>query len=234
MILEIESIHTFYGMSQILFGVSLQVNEGEAVCLLGRNGVGKTTTLRSIMGLTPPKNGNIRLRGEDITGKYPFAIAWRGIGYVPEDRRIFSDLTVMENLIVAKKKSTSSLEDWTVERIFQLFPILKNLVKRKGGYLSGGEQQMLAIGRTLMGNPDILLLDEPSEGLSPLVVKDLGIQIKRLKAQKLTLLLSEQNMKFAMGLCDRVYILEKGRIKFDGAMEILETNEQIRKEYLGV
>lgn len=234
MILEVEGIHTYYGMSQILFGVSLEVDEGEVVCLLGRNGVGKTTTLRSIMGLTPPREGKIKLKGEDITGEHPFTIARRGVGFVPEDRRIFPDLTVRENLEVAKKKTTSSMEKWEVEGVFELFPVLRGLVSRKGGFLSGGEQQMLTIARTLIGNPEILLLDEPSEGLSPLVVNDLGKQIEQLRAEKMTILLSEQNTKFAMRLSDRVYILEKGRIKYEGNTKDLEQNEEIRKEYLGV
>lgn len=234
MILEVQDIHTYYGMSRILFGVSLEVGEGEVVCLLGRNGVGKTTTLRSIMGLTPPSEGRIKLKGEDITGEHPFYIAKLGVGYVPEDRKIFPDLTVKENLEVAKKKGVSSGGEWTADRVFELFPLLKSLMNRKGGYLSGGEQQMLTIARTLMGNPDILLLDEPSEGLSPLVISDLGRQIEQLKTEKMTILLSEQNTKFSMKLSDRIYILEKGRIRFMGSTEELERNEQIRQEYLGV
>jgi len=210
MILEVEGIDTYYGISQILFDVSIKVDEGEVVCLLGRNGVGKTTTMRSIIGLTPPKKGRIMLRGDDITGEQPFVVAKRGVGFVPEDRRVFPDLTVWENLQVARKKGVSSTREWTVEKILELFPLLKKLVTRKGGYLSGGEQQMLTIARALMGNPDILLLDEPSEGLSPLIVSELCSQLERLKSEKMTILLSEQNTKFAMKLCDRVYVLEKG------------------------
>ncbi len=234
MILEVEGIDTYYGISQILFDVSMKVDEGEVVCLLGRNGVGKTTTMRSIIGLTPPKKGRITLRGDDITGEQPFAVAQRGVGYVPEDRRIFPDLTVWENLQVAQKKGVSSTQEWTVEKTLELFPLLRKLVTRKGGYLSGGEQQMLTIARALMGNPDILLLDEPSEGLSPLIVSELGRQLELLKSEKMTILLSEQNTKFAMKLSDRVYVLEKGRVKFDGPIKEFEQNDQIRKEYLGV
>src|ERR671924_2069363 len=174
MILEVQDIYTSYGLSQILFGVSLAINEGECVALLGRNGVGKTTTLRSIMGLTPPRQGMVRYKGQNITGKPAYRVAKLGIGFVPEDRRIFPDLTVQETLDVARKPPAASHATvWTVERVYDLFPVLAKLSDRKGGYLSGGEQQMLTIGRTLMGNPDLLLLDEPSEGLAPLVIRDL-------------------------------------------------------------
>ncbi len=235
MILEVKDIYTSYGLSQILFGVSLQVNEGECVCLLGRNGVGKTTTLRSIMGLTPPRQGTVAYKGQDITGKPAFRIAKMGIGFVPEDRRIFPDLTVRENLEVARKPPASPhATEWTVERVYEIFPVLANLDNRKGGHLSGGEQQMLTVGRTLMGNPDLILLDEPSEGLAPLVVRDLGIQIQGLKDEGITILLCEQNAKFATALSDRAYVLEKGHVRFAGTIQELQENEEVRRQYLAL
>jgi len=193
MILEVNNIYTAYGLSQILFGVSLKVQEEEVISLLGRNGVGKTTTLRSIMGLTPPNSGSIRWRGEEIAGRPTHQISRLGIGFVPEDRRIFSDLTVWENLDVAIRPSGKKENVWTLDRVFDLFPALKPIQSRKGGYLSGGEQQMLTIARTLMSNPDLLLLDEPSEGLAPLVVHQLGEQIAKLRQEGMTILLCEQN-----------------------------------------
>jgi branched-chain amino acid transport system ATP-binding protein len=235
MILDVKDVYTSYGLSQILFGVSLQVHEGECVCLLGRNGVGKTTTLRSIMGLTPPRQGQVVYKEQDITGKPAFRVAKLGIGFVPEDRRIFPDLTVRENLDVARKPPASvHATEWTVERVYQIFPVLTKLNDRKGGYLSGGEQQMLTIGRTLMGNPDLLLLDEPSEGLAPLVVRDLGVQIRRLKDEGITILLCEQNAKFATALSDRAYVLEKGQVRFSGTIKELQENEEVRRQYLAL
>jgi branched-chain amino acid transport system ATP-binding protein len=235
MILEVQSIYTSYGLSQILFDISLAVNAGECVALLGRNGVGKTTTLRSIMGLTPPRQGSVRFRDRDITGLPAFRIAKLGIGFVPEERRIFPDLTVRENLDVARKASASHhVAEWSVERVYEIFPVLSALDKRKGGYLSGGEQQMLTIGRTLMGNPDLILLDEPSEGLAPLVVRDLGVQIRRLKNEGLTILLCEQNAKFATALSDRAYVLEKGQVRFSGTIKELQENEEVRQQYLAL
>jgi branched-chain amino acid transport system ATP-binding protein len=235
MILEVENIYTSYGLSQILFGISLHVNAGECVSLLGRNGVGKTTTLRSIMGLTAPRQGKVVYKGQDITGKPAFRVAKLGIGFVPEDRRIFPDLSVEENLEVARKPPASShATEWTVERVYALFPVLTKLSDRKGGYLSGGEQQMLTIGRTLMGNPDLLLLDEPSEGLAPLVVRDLGMQIRRLKDEGITILLCEQNAKFATALSDRAYVLEKGQVRFTGTIKELQDNAEVRRQYLAL
>ncbi|HEY7491260.1 MAG TPA: ABC transporter ATP-binding protein [Candidatus Tectomicrobia bacterium] len=235
MILEVQDIYTSYGPSQILFGVSLAIDAGECVALLGRNGVGKTTTLRSIMGLAPPHQGRVRYQGQNIAGKPAYRVARLGIGFVPEDRRIFPDLTVQENLDVARKPPAAPhATAWTVERVYDLFPVLAKLDNRKGGYLSGGEQQMLTIGRTLMGNPDLLLLDEPSEGLAPLVVRDLGAQIQRLKADGMTILLCEQNARFATALSDRAYILEKGQVRFSGTIQELQDNEAIRRQYLAL
>jgi branched-chain amino acid transport system ATP-binding protein len=233
--LEVSDLYAAYGLSQILFGVSLSVEKGECVALLGRNGVGKTTTLRSIMGLTAPYRGTVRYNGVDITGRPAYQVAKLGLGFVPEERRIFPDLTVRQNLEVARKPAASThSKEWTVEAVFETFPTLASLAGRKGGYLSGGEQQMLTIGRTLMGNPDLLLLDEPSEGLAPLIVRDLGRQIGRLKEQGLTILLCEQNAKFATKFSDRAYILEKGHVRFSGSIEELHANDDVRRQYLGV
>jgi branched-chain amino acid transport system ATP-binding protein len=234
MILEVNNIYTAYGLSQILFGVSLKVQGGEVISLLGRNGVGKTTTLRSIMGLTPPKSGSIKWRGEEIAGKPTYQISRLGIGFVPEDRRIFSDLTVWENLDVAIRPSGKKENAWTLERVFDLFPALRPLQKRKGGYLSGGEQQMLTIARTLMSNPDLLLLDEPSEGLAPIVVQQLGEQIAKLRQEGMTILLCEQNTRFSLDLSDRLYILEKGAVKYEGTVQDFMKDEKIGRAYLAV
>jgi len=226
--LEVEGIHTFYGLSHVLFGVSLKVEPGEVVCLLGRNGAGKSTTLKSIMGLTPPRQGTIRFKGEDITGKQPYVLARKGIGYVPEDRRIFADLTVGENLEIAARKAPGD-GGWDKERVYELFPALKEIESRKGGCLSGGEQKMLAIARALMGNPELLLLDEPTEGLAPTLVRALEEQIRKLKKAGLTVLLAEQNVRSALRLSDRGYIIDKGQIHYQGSIEELLENEEARR-----
>ena len=232
-ILAVEDVFTSYGLSQVLFGVSLSVAAGECVCLLGRNGVGKTTTMRSIMGLTPPRQGRVMWKGRDVAGRHPYEIAGLGIGFVPEDRRIFADLTVWENLDVAAR-SRGGPSGWTLERVFGLFPQLRELVDRQGGFLSGGEQQMLTVARTLMGNPELLLLDEPSEGLAPLVVDHLKEQIARLKQDGLTILLAEQNVDFCLDLADRVYVLEKGRIRYEGTAASFRNDESVRAQYLAL
>ena len=231
-LLEAHEIHTAYGLSRVLFGVSIEVRAGECVCLLGRNGVGKSTTMRSIMGLTPPQAGRVRFRGTDITGWAPYRVARAGLGFVPEDRRIFADLTVWENLDVARRAAGS--DGFTLERVFDLFPKLRELTGRQGGHLSGGEQQMLTIARTLMGNPQLLLLDEPSEGLAPIVVDHLRDQIARLKRDGLTILLAEQNTEFSLSLADRVYVLEKGAIKFSGPAARLRDDASLRHELLAL
>jgi branched-chain amino acid transport system ATP-binding protein len=231
-ILSVEDVYTAYGLSQVLFGVTLEVGRGECVCLLGRNGVGKTTTMRSIIGLTPPGRGRVMWKGAEVTGRPPYQIARAGIGFIPEDRRIFADLTVWENLDVASRGAHDG--GWTVERVCGLFPKLRELMGRQGGFLSGGEQQMLTIARTLMGNPELLLLDEPSEGLAPLVVEHLKEQIARLKADGLTILLAEQNVEFSLDLADRVYVLEKGHIRYQGTAREFRANEAIRHQYLAL
>lgn len=232
--LEVEAINTYYGLSHILFDVSLKVDQGEAVVLLGRNGAGKTTTMRSIMGLTRPKQGKVRYNGDDIVGLSPYKVARMGLGFVPEDRRIFPDLTVHANLDVGRQKSRSKGASWTIERIYELFPRLRELSGRRGGNLSGGEQQMLTIARTLMGNPDLILLDEPSEGLAPIIVKVLGDFIDLIKQEGMTVLLSEQNVKFALKHCDRAYIVDNGHIKYEGSIADLKKDEEIKKRYLAV
>ena len=231
-LLRVQDVYTAYGLSQVLFGVNLEVIRGECVCLLGRNGVGKTTTMRSIMGLTPPTRGRVEWKGRDITRRAPYQIAKLGIGFVPEDRRIFADLTVWENLDVATRRTPGG--GFTVERVYELFPKLAELRDRQGGFLSGGEQQMLTIARTLMGNPELLLLDEPSEGLAPLVVEHLGEQIGRLKREGLTILLAEQNVDFSLDLADRVYVLEKGAVRYEGSAQAFRADESIRHQYLAL
>ena len=226
--LELEGIHTYYGLSHILFDVSLKVLEGQVVCLLGRNGAGKTTTLKSILGLAPPKQGLIRFKQEDVTGQEPYMLVRKGIGYVPDDRRIFADLTAGENLQIAERKARDR-EAWNKERVYELFPPLRRLDSRKGGLLSGGEQKMLAIGRAPMSNPDFLLLDEPTEGIAPVMVRALGQTILRLKEFGLTVLLAEQNVKFTLKLSDMGYIIDNGRICYQGTLKELMENEDARR-----
>jgi branched-chain amino acid transport system ATP-binding protein len=231
--LELKDVSTHYGTSHILFDVSLAVDEGEVVCLLGRNGAGKTTTIKTIMGLARASSGSIEFAGENLVGLEPHEIARLGVGYVPDERLIFPDLTVRENLEIATKKGVDpGFEEWTVERIYEMFPALAPLDGNLGGYLSGGEQQMLTVGRTLMGNPSLLLLDEPVEGVAPLVVQELGRQIRKLRDMGLTILFSEQNLQFATKISDRAYIIEKGRIQFHGTIQELENNSEIQKKYL--
>ncbi len=229
--LTVDDIHTFYGVSHILQGVSLEIREGENVCLIGRNGAGKSTTLKSIIGLTPPKSGSIMFRGEELRGSRPHVIAKKGIGYVPEDRRIFPNITVRDNLELARKGKNHG--GWTIERVYEAFPILKGLENRKGMKLSGGEQQMLTIARTLMGNPELLLLDEISEGLAPIIVEDLMKLILRLK-KEITIFLVEQNAVFAFSVADRGYVIDKGKITYQGTIEELKHNQEVKDRYLSV
>ena len=228
--LKVEEIHTFYGLSHILFGVSLEVSRGEIACLLGRNGAGKSTTMKSIMGLTPPRKGSVTFRGEKVTGKKPYILARMGMAYVPDDRRVFADLTVGENLEISERKGPNSA--WEKESVYEFFPPLRHIDSRKAGFLSGGEQQMLTIARALMTNPEFMLLDEPTEGLAPLVVKMLEEQIRRIKDRGLTVLLAEQNQKVALGLSDRGYVIDNGVIRYSGSIEDLRADEDIRKKYL--
>ncbi len=234
MLLQVQDIHTYYGLSHILFGVSLEMQEGECVSLVGRNGAGKTTTFRSIMGLTPPKSGTVRFKGQEIQGRPAYWIAQHGIGFVPEERAIFPDLTVWENLDVARKPGTNGQFQWTVESVYEFFPRLAERRNQLGGTLSGGEQQMLTIARTLMGNPDLLLLDEPSEGLAPLIVDAIGELIQQLKKERMTILLSEQNIHFALELSERAYVIDDGHIQFSGAVDELQNQPEIVQKYLAV
>ncbi|MBW2147867.1 MAG: ABC transporter ATP-binding protein, partial [Deltaproteobacteria bacterium] len=224
MILQLEGVNTYYGLSHILKSVSLHVEEQETVALLGRNGAGKTTTLRSIMGLTPPREGRVLYKGEDLTGAKPFTVAGKGVAYVPETRDIFSYLTGLENLEIARR-STSR---WQVESLFQRFPLLGEIKDRKGRHLSGGEQQMLSIARALMTGPDLLLLDEPSQGLAPVLVDAVMDMIGELRHHQVSMLLVEQNVELAEELADRVYILDQGTVVFEGASQELAENEQVK------
>ena len=233
-ILEVREIITCYGQSQVLHGVSLVVGQGEVVSLLGRNGVGKTTTFRSIMGLTPPRSGSILLQGTELVGKKPFEIARLGIGYVPDDRRIFPDLTAEENLEMARRLAKGREGTWNFERVYKLFPVLEKLKNSRGNCLSGGEQKMLAIGRALMKNPDLILLDEPIEGLAPLVVRNLVEVIREIQRSNVTILLADQNLKFCRKVAGRGYIIEKGLIQFEGDTESIWQNEEIVRKYLAI
>jgi len=234
MILEMRDVHTYYGTSHVLFGVSLDVAQGETVCLMGRNGAGKTTTFRSIMGLNPPRSGSILFHGKEIAGAMVHRIARLGIGYVPEDRQIFPNLTVRENLEIGRSSGIPRKEGWSVEKVYALFPVLAKYDRKPGGQLSGGEQQMLTIGRTLMGNPDLVLLDEPTEGLAPVVVIALKEMILRLKEMGTTILLSEQNVKFAVKVSDRVFIIDNGAIRYRNDIEGFRNDEAVQKKYLAV
>jgi len=234
MILEMRDVHTYYGTSHVLFGVSLDVSRGETVCLMGRNGAGKTTTFRSIVGLNPPRSGSILFHGKEIAGAKVHRIARLGVGYVPEDRQIFPNLTVRENLEIGRSSGTPRKEGWSVEKVYALFPVLAKYDRKPGGQLSGGEQQMLTIGRTLMGNPDLVLLDEPTEGLAPVVVIALKEMILRLKEMGTTILLSEQNVKFAVKVSDRVFIIDNGAIRYRNDIDGFRNDEAVQKKYLAV
>ena len=232
--LEVSGIHSFYGQAHILFDVSLDVRAGEVVVLLGRNGAGKSTTLKSIAGLVRPREGSVKFIGEAIERKQSFEIARRGLGYVPEERRIFTELTVLENLEVGRQPARTGVPSWNFEKIGKLFPNLAEMPDRPGGRMSGGEQQMLTIARTLMGNPLCILLDEPSEGVAPVIVDQMAGAIAELKRQGVAVLLSEQNLHFAQEVGDRAYIIEKGRIRFQGSMDELRANDDVRAQYLAV
>jgi branched-chain amino acid transport system ATP-binding protein len=232
--LEIRSLNAFYGKAQMLFDVSLEVGRGEVVALMGRNGAGKSTTIKSIMGLLQSKRGQVRFLGEDIAALEPYQIARRGLGFVPEDRRVFSELSVMQNLEVGRQAARAGVQAWTPERLFRLFPNLGEMPDRPGGSMSGGEQQMLTVARTLMGNPLLLMLDEPSEGVAPVIVEQMAHMIMTLKQQGLSILLSEQNLHFAQMVCDRAYVLEQGQIRFSGTMEALAANDEVQQNYLSL
>jgi branched-chain amino acid transport system ATP-binding protein len=234
MILEVKDMITLYGQSEVIHGISLSVDARQIVSLLGRNGAGKTTTLRSIMGLTPPKSGRIKFKDIEITRNKPFQIGNLGIGYVPDDRQIFPDLTSGENLELGRRLARKDGKQWTIDRIYELFPALKHLHFSKGSCLSGGEQKMLAIGRALMKNPELLLLDEPAEGLAPIVVRDLIRVIKEIRETAVTILLADQNLKFCRRIADRGYILDRGLIYHEGEIDEIWQNETVVRKYLAV
>lgn len=231
--LEVKDINSFYGKSHILFGISLSVQSGQVVGLIGRNGAGKSTTLKSIIGLVPPRQGSIVYRGQTISGLSSHKIAKKGVGYVPEDRRVFSDLTVLDNLEIMEKVNPQAEGGWTVEKIFDLFPKLAQLRNNRGMDLSGGEQQMVTIARTLMINPSILLLDEPTEGLAPLIVAEIKRLIQEVR-KTTTILLAEQNLKFVLDLIDYGYVIDQGKVVFQGTAQELDADEQAKQKYLGV
>jgi branched-chain amino acid transport system ATP-binding protein len=234
LMLKIENLNAFYGQAHILFDVSLEVKRGEVVALMGRNGAGKSTTMKAVMGLLEQKRGGIHFMGKTIADMDPYQISRLGLGFVPEDRRIFTDLTVMENLAVGKQPARSGMSAWTPEKLFKLFPNLGEMPQRLGGRMSGGEQQMLTVSRTLMGNPYLVLLDEPSEGVAPLIVEQMANMILELKKEGMSILLSEQNVHFAELVSDRAYVLEKGQIRYQGSMDELAANEDVRRTYLTV
>ena len=233
-LLDVEGLHAHYGQAHVLQGVDLRIEPGSVLALMGRNGAGKSTTLKAIMGLVPPSGGAVRLAGEALSGLGPHEIARRGLGYVPEDRRIFTELTVMENLEVGRRAARPGIPAWTPERLFELFPNLAAMRDRPGGRMSGGEQQMLTIARTLMGKPSLVLLDEPSEGLAPVIVEQMARAILSLKREGLTVLLCEQNLHFATLVSDRAAIIEKGAVRYEGTMAALQADEAVRAQYLSV
>lgn len=233
-LLKIEGLNAFYGKAHILFDVALEVRRGEVVALMGRNGAGKSTTMKAAMGLLDKTHGKVRFRGQDISVMEPYRIAQMGLGFVPEDRRIFTDLTVLENLEVGRRPAREGMRAWTPERLFNLFPNLGEMPDRLGGRMSGGEQQMLTVSRTLMGNPYMVLLDEPSEGVAPVIAEQMANMILELKKEGMSILLSEQNAHFAELVRDRVYVLEKGKIRYQGSMQELSENEEVRRAYLEV
>jgi branched-chain amino acid transport system ATP-binding protein len=233
-ILSVEGLDVFYGKSQILFDVGLEVAEGQTMALLGRNGAGKSTTLKTIAGLLPSRSGAVRILGRDLTGRRPHMIARAGLGYVPEDRQVFPEHSVEDNLLIAQKKGPDGREDWTLSRIYQVFPLLVPLRHRLAGQLSGGEQQMLAIARTLMGNPMVLLLDEPSEGLAPLVVARISELLHHLRAAGGTILIAEQNLHFCLGIAGEATLIDKGQIVYRDTTTALKGNDHVRRRYLAM
>ena len=238
MLLEVKDLNTFYGMSHVLQGISLRVDQGDIVTLLGRNGMGKSTTLKTIMGLVKPRSGSVLFKGKDITGNPPYKVARAGIGYVPEDRRIFPNLSVTDNLFLGIKGgkilNPGDPKVWTVERIFHHFPKLKERAEQKGGFLSGGEQQMLTIGRSLMGNPELILVDEPTEGLAPLMVQEVRDVLEGIHKTGVSILLVEHNIKVALSLASRVYLMGKAHIGFAGSRQELEAQPETKAKYLEV
>lgn len=233
-ILGVEKIDVFYGASQILFGVDLELRKGRTLALLGRNGAGKSTTLKAISGIAPPARGAVRFNGRDLARAAPHTIARAGIGYVPEDRQVFPEHTVEDNLMIAEKLGPDGNRDWTREAVYDVFPILAGMKDRLAGLLSGGEQQMLTIARTLMGNPTVLLLDEPSEGLAPIIVQEIGRLIRRLREMGVTIMLAEQNMHFCLGISEDAAIIDNGHIVYKSTIQELRDNKEITHRYLAI
>ncbi len=233
-IVRVDGLDVFYGKSQILFGVGLELKQGQTLALLGRNGAGKSTTMKAIAGVAPPRRGVVEVAGANVAGRAPHVIARTGIGFVPEDRQIFPEHTVEENLEIGAKKGPNGQDDWSLKRVFEVFPLLEPLRYRMGGRLSGGEQQMLAIARTLMGNPIVLLLDEPSEGLAPIVVARIGELLKTLRKTGATTLIAEQNMHFCLGVADDAVVIDKGAIVYRDTISGLKANEEVRRRYLAM
>jgi len=233
-VLVAKGLEVFYGTSQVLFGMSLAVSRGETLALLGRNGAGKSTTMKAIIGLLPLRAGSVRFQGAEMRGLPPHRIARTGIGFVPEDRQIFPDHTVEDNLAIAAKKGEGGRDYWNLRRVYDMLPLLEPLKDRLGGQLSGGEQQMLTVGRTLMGNPSVVLLDEPSEGLSPLMVRRVGELIGKLRELESTIVLAEQNLHFCLGLADRAVVIDRGRNVFEGTIGELRANAEVKQRYLSV
>jgi branched-chain amino acid transport system ATP-binding protein len=233
-ILRVDDIDVFYGASQILFGVSFGVEKGQSLALLGRNGAGKSTTMKAIIGIAPTRRGTVSVRGTPVHKFTPDRIARQGVGFVPEDRQIFPEHSVDDNLKIAIKPGVGGRVDWTLEKIYDVFPILASMRGRMGGRLSGGEQQMLTIARTLMGNPDVVLLDEPSEGLAPIIVEKIGELIQRLREMGTTLIVAEQNMHFCLDIASHVAVIDKGHIVYRGSIDELRANDDVKKRYLAV
>lgn len=233
-VLDVQDLDSAYGSSQVLFGMSLSVYKGETLALLGRNGAGKSTTMKSIAGVMTPKKGSVRFLGREMCGCSPHVIARAGIGFVPEDRQIFPDLTVEDNLYIAEKPGPDGERNWDLKRVYEMLPLLTPLKERLGGQLSGGEQQMLTIGRALMGNPSVILLDEPSEGLAPIMVQKIGELIRGLKELGTTIVLAEQNLNFCLGLADRAVVIDMGRNVFTGSIDDLNRDEEVKHRYLSV
>ena len=233
-VLEVRDVDVFYGSSQILFGVGLEVFEGQTMALLGRNGAGKSTTMKAIAGLAPPRRGTIRVLGEAMAGRKPHVIARAGVGYVPEDRQVFPEHTVEDNLSIAQKKGVDGRDEWSLKRVYDVFPLLEPLRHRIAGGLSGGEQQMLAIARTLMGNPMMIVLDEPSEGLAPIVVQRIGELLRTLRASGATILIAEQNMHFCLRVASDATVIDKGQIVYRDTIAALKENQEVRQRYLAL
>ena len=233
-VLSVKGIDVFYGASQILFGVGLELQRGQTMALLGRNGAGKSTTMKAIAGMAPPRRGEVTFRGHPVAGRKPYVMARQGLAYVPEDRQVFPDHTVNDNLVIAAKKGPEEQDEWPLSRIYEIFPLLAPLRGRAAGRLSGGEQQLLAIARALMGNPVVLLLDEPSEGLAPIIVASIGTLLRQLRSAGMTVLIAEQNMHFCLGIASDAVVIDKGQIVYADSIAALKADAEVRRRYLAM